>query len=243
MAVFEEAAATTVATVADLVGEGKKYKTVDDLAKSRLEADMFIETLKGEKAAESAEVARLKAELAARISVEDQIKALTPKPVTIAAPAQTERVEDKPDLSKAVRDEVERLTRSQQLASNVEVVANKLVEVYGSEEKAKEVINQKAKELNVSIKFLMDSAAASPAAFYATVGLTAQRGSVSAPKGDINTEAFRLNPSTIAPGSHEEFRNKYAGNDVSKLLDPAYLNASMKAALANPDKYFANTVD
>jgi hypothetical protein len=34
-----------------LVGDGKKYKTVADLAKSRLEADTFIEQLKGENAA------------------------------------------------------------------------------------------------------------------------------------------------------------------------------------------------
>jgi hypothetical protein len=34
-----------------LVGDGKKYKTVADLAKSRLEADSFIEQLKGENAA------------------------------------------------------------------------------------------------------------------------------------------------------------------------------------------------
>src|SRR5690606_26975993 len=33
-----------------LVGEDKKYKTVEDLAKSRLEADEFIERLKRENA-------------------------------------------------------------------------------------------------------------------------------------------------------------------------------------------------
>lgn len=34
-----------------LVGEGKKYKTVEDLARSRMEADSFIEKLKNENAA------------------------------------------------------------------------------------------------------------------------------------------------------------------------------------------------
>lgn len=241
MAVFEETQ-TTGATVNDLVGEGKKYKTVDDLATSRLEADNFIEVLKGEKAAESAEVARLKAELEKRISVEDQIKALTKAPVAPASNAPTERVEEKPDLSQAVRAEVERLNRNQMITTNVETVANKLVEVFGSEEKAKEVVNQKAKELKVSVKFLMDSAAASPEAFYATIGLNASRGNAPAPKGDVNTEAFRQNnTSTIAPGSHEEYRQKFAGSDVKKLLDPAYLLGSMEAAMKDPDKYFANS--
>lgn len=242
MAVFEEAAATTVATVADLVGEGKKYKTVDDLANSYKEADKFIETLKAEKAAEAAEVARLKAELGSRQSVEDQIKALTKPPVTAPILAPTERAEDRPDLSQAVRAEVERLNRTQQITANVQTVADKLVSVYGSEEKAKEVVNQKAKELNVSVKFLMDSAAASPAAFYATIGMNTQSGNAPAPRGDVNPEAFRnLNTSTIAPGSHEEFRQKHAGGDVKKLLDPEYLKASMAAALKDPDKYFVNS--
>jgi len=42
---------TTVAPVEALVGEGKKFKTIEDLAKGKLEADAYIEQLKAQNAA------------------------------------------------------------------------------------------------------------------------------------------------------------------------------------------------
>lgn len=238
MAVFDsEAPATTVSPVEDLVGEGKKFKTIEDLAKSKIEADAFIETLKSENA-------QFKAQIKTQEQMEETIKALT-KPKEQPAPnAPTERVEEKvPDLSQRIKAELESVEREKILRNNVETVANKLVEVYGSEEKAKEVVNNLAKELGVSTKWLMDSAAASPKAFFKQVGLDETKTAPPpAPRGDVNSEAFRkLNTQTQhAPGSYEHIRDTVAGSDVKKMLDPRYLNASMEAALKNPDAFFAN---
>lgn len=236
MAVFDETPETPVSPVADLVGEGKKFKTIDDLAKSKIEADSFIETLKAELVAERAKV-KTQAEM------EDTIRALSAPKAPPAPLAQTERVENKaPDLSTAIKAELDALDRSKVIRNNIETVTNRLVEVYGSEEKAGEVVRARAVELGVSTKFLMDSASTSPKAFYAQIGLDETRlAPAPAPRGEINPEAFRRsNTSQYAPGSYEHIRDSVAGKDVKKLLDPNYLNASMKAALENPDKFFAN---
>lgn len=236
MAVFDEVPVTPENPLENLVGEGKKFKSVEDLAKSKIEADNFIETLKTENA-------QFKAQLAERVSLEEAIKALqTPKAPPVPN-APTERVEEKvPDLSQRIKAELESVERDRILKNNVETVANKLVEVYGSEEKAKEVVNNLAKELGVSTKWLMDSAAASPKAFFKQVGLDETKTATTpAPRGDVNTEAFRkLNTTQHAPGSYEHIRDTVAGSDVKKMLDPRYLNASMQAALKDPDKFFAN---
>jgi len=39
---------TSKTSLEELVGEGKKFKTVEDLAKGKLEADSFIAQLEGE---------------------------------------------------------------------------------------------------------------------------------------------------------------------------------------------------
>ena len=46
MSIFTAAQDTAEPTVDQLVGEGKKYATVDDLAKAYANADMFIGQLK-----------------------------------------------------------------------------------------------------------------------------------------------------------------------------------------------------
>ena len=53
MTVFDEATGTPkeetqTSELADLVGEGKKFATVEDLAKGKQESDRFIEQLQGE---------------------------------------------------------------------------------------------------------------------------------------------------------------------------------------------------
>lgn len=55
----------------DLVGEGKKYATVEDLARSRIEADNFIERLKYETNGVREDLSEAIAELNKRASIEE----------------------------------------------------------------------------------------------------------------------------------------------------------------------------
>lgn len=60
-----------------LVGDGKKYKDTEALARSRIEVESFAETLKAEAREKEAEIARLHKELNARISLEEAVSKIT----------------------------------------------------------------------------------------------------------------------------------------------------------------------
>lgn len=152
-----------------LVGEGKKFKTADDLAKSKIEADRFIEQLKKE-----AEEART--ELRSRLSLEELSEQLLsrqaqPKPVTPPVEVSRRQEEipnpapavEKPNLQEEVRklldEERNRATREK----NISETRSALKERFGGDYNA--TLHQITEELGVSDKFLSDMAATSPQAF------------------------------------------------------------------------------
>lgn len=249
--IFAESSVTETASVLEsLVGEGKKFKDVESLARGKTESDAYIAQLKAELATSQATAEEAKRDRDSRKSVEELVtKALaskvpvpsseTPNP---ASPETKTAIPDS-DLNERIRAALESRTQEEVVQNNVTSVANELVRVYGSEQKAAEVIKQKAAELKVSPKFLQSTAATSPEAFYSLIGLKANESvRPNAPRGDVNTEGFRKvnSPSQHAPGTYEAIRDQYAGTDVKKLMDPTYLNLQMAEALKNPDKFFAN---
>lgn len=84
-----ENTASTADPVELLVGEGRKYKTVQDLAKSRLEADNFIEQLQSENAA-LRELAKDKTKDNRTQDFKDFLAELTGKPSTTEEKPSTE---------------------------------------------------------------------------------------------------------------------------------------------------------
>lgn len=216
-----------------LVGEGKKFQDPEALARGKAEADKYIEQLKEDKA-------RLESELATRSTVEDMLKKVVPNPVSANQPqVEQGKALSEDDLKARIVDVLSAAEKEKQVVSNVQTVANKLVELYGSEAKAQEVVKAKAKELNVSTKFLQDVAAHSPTAFFSTIGVNNPNTQVNpgVTRSDVNPSALPQfnNTSTHAPGSYDEYRAQ-AGNDIKKLMDPKYLGSVMDAALKNPDK-------
>src|SRR5690606_2270454 len=75
------------------------------------------------------------------------------------------------NLSELVRQELAKADEQKSFSTNVDKVAQRLSDEYGSVQKANEVVNAKAKELGVSVEWLMDAAGKSPNAFFATIGL------------------------------------------------------------------------
>lgn len=147
-------------TADQLVGEGKKFKTADDLAKSKVHADQHISNLEKE-------LSELRGELQARLTVEqlmekiqkpaekpnDQRNVEQPKPQEPGSPNLTEEV------SKILAAE----RRKEKAESNLNSVRNELKTRFGAD------YNQKlasiADELNVSKEFLTDMAKTSPTGF------------------------------------------------------------------------------
>lgn len=231
MAVFDETTTIDDVTVDSLVGEGKKFKTVDDLAKGKAESDRVI-------AARERELAELREELSRRATVEDTIRNLTATPNQSAAPVQ----EPKPaasapsftdeDLVARIREVTQAQSEQQRIQANVAEVANKLTDLYGSEEKANAVVNQKARELGVSVDFLQEVAAKSPKAFFTTIGATdvTPTGTPSASHSDVNPQVLADTRPGPQPGTYAFYEN-IRKTDPERYFKPAIQNALMKDAL------------
>lgn len=143
----------------DMVGEGKRYATVEELAKGKKEADAFIEQLKGE-------TSGLREELDKRPTMEDIqdiIKSYANEQGSTNSKVSGE------DVQKLVQTALQESKIADRQQSNVKEASDKMFELYG--DKAKEKVQQKANELGVAVSYLEEMAAANPKIFYATMGV------------------------------------------------------------------------
>jgi hypothetical protein len=165
--------------VAAIVGDGKKYKTVDDLAKAYVNADTFIEQLK-------AENRELKEKVTAAKTVDDVLERLQQQTVTHSDDSQS-----KPsgvgvaDLTKLVEATVTGLETQKQRRENMLKADALMKEAFG--EKA----GQKFAEVAVTPelqKVYTDLAAADPIKFVSLfTGADAKPSTTTADTGGVNT--------------------------------------------------------
>lgn len=223
---------TPPASTADtLVGEGRKYATVEDLAKSRLEADKYIERLE-------AENAQYRDGIQSQV---EQFRQRTQEDTPPSVEKQPEQRAPEVDLETRIRETLAKTNREQTLARNVNEVSTKLVEVYGTPEKANQVVKARAQELGVSLDFLMESAAQSPKAFYAQIGMdSAPRQAPAITTGHVNPSALSAaNPQGQAqPGTYKYYEQLRQTNP--KLYNkPATQLQMHKDAMERGDSFFA----
>lgn len=137
MALFDQneapdlSAVTPEAALEELVGEGKKYATVADLAKAHLHASAHIGTLEEENGQY-----RTKVEKAA--TIEEILAKLQPNgqqsPATTPATPLTQATPDAtPDLGKLVEEQFAALSKKRQEQENIEAFRQTLVNTFGTE--------------------------------------------------------------------------------------------------------------
>ena len=197
-----------------LVGEGKKYKSTDELAKGYANADTALK-------ARTEELVQLRAELNTRLTVEEQLKKIqvtkdAASNAPVDDPAKTRQDHDnalsKADLDARILEVMTTEQTKNKAIQNATSVTQRLIELFGDETKANEVVRQKAAELGVSAKFLLDVATQSPKAFYAQLGLdektqASNKQSTNAPfKGNVNVAALENTPG-VKGGSYEFYEN------------------------------------
>ncbi len=195
--------ATNEVTIETLVGDNRKYKDPNELAKAYANADAFIEQLKRENAELKAQQ-----ELAARkapIDPAPQPKEPDPAPVS-AKPA----VNGGDDLAERIRAEIERNNAVKAQQTNLEQAVTALVQKVGSEQAANEMVRAKAAELGVSVDFLKSTAATSPKGFLKLVGVEDEQAPVTNTPGirrEVNTAALaNTNSSAVSkPGTWAYF--------------------------------------
>lgn len=224
MSIFAEQTPQTSA-LDEIVGEGKKYATVEDLAKATVHAQNHIATLEAEAAQWREGIQR---------TVEQQRQ--QQQNVNTPPSGQAEQRQDELNLDDRIRATIEERDRQKKLEDNVEEVTNRLVGLYGDPKKANEAVLAKAQELGVSVQFLMDSAAASPKAFYAQIGLNEGARSAPAPFNRVNPEALNTQNQSRPgqPGTYSYYENMRKENP--KLYNSPKIQLEMhKYATENPN--------
>lgn len=179
--------------LAELVGEGKKFKTVEDLARGKAEADAFIARLQEEQAA-------LRRELEARLTVEEQIariKQAPSQPVTTPTTATSPTTSQTASLDEAAVEQLlnAKLTqreKTQRAEANKREVDAVLLKAYGGDAaKAREYVA--AVEAQVGVK-VADLAATSPVAAIKLLGLNERSTGLPAERSTQSTSAFGQSP-------------------------------------------------
>lgn len=222
-----ETTTTNTSQLADqLVGEGKRFKNIDELAKSKLEADTFIEKLKQEQA-------ELRERLDKSLNADEQLAALKAELQELKSSGKPKENTTPELTSDKIRELVQASITEHEIArtatQNTDTVNSAMVSQFGSVEKAKEVFLAKAKELNMAPTELKDIASKSPTAFYTLLGLNNKGkdavGNVST-KSTVNTEAFNSSGNLeLKFGTKEYFDNirktderRYYSADIQKQI-------------------------
>ena len=148
----------------ELVGEGKKFATVEDMAKGKLEADRHIERLNAELAAKEETTSKLNELLEA-------VKSRGANP-TIADPDPTPGSTDgkeptstfnPEDIEALVSKKLEQASKEAQRNRNTKEVADALTKAYG--EKSRDVVATRMSELDMTPDQVTELAASNPKAF------------------------------------------------------------------------------
>lgn len=203
--------------LAELVGEGKKFKTPHDLARGKAEADRYVELLKRQ-------IDDLKREVNTRTSLDafkTELEALkNPQPVN-PQPASTPDTQapkiDESSLEALVESLLLRKEAQRAQETNSQKVSRVLEENFGPN--AQQILNQKAKEVGMSLSDLKNLSLSSPAAFFRLVG--AQEGVQRAPQtGAVPSGSHQVGSSVPHGARGHSYYERMKREQPSKYNDP-----------------------
>lgn len=219
----------------ELVGEGKKYKTVEDLARSRLEADIHIKRVETENA-------EMREKLAKAASVEDILAAVkaqgavsaneTPDPEdrTTASPGLTTE-----QVAKIVAEQVSGIRTKEVRDTNRSKANAEMIRLFG--DKAQEVFLKEATtpELQATYKELAEL---NPDKFVA-IFKKPETNTQNVDTGGKNIQALNLNQDLggLQPGT-QAFYSALRKKEPKTYFAAATQLQMHKDAMSNPDKYF-----
>jgi hypothetical protein len=163
---------TTEDILSQLVGEGKKFKTVEDLARGKLEADRFISDL----TEEQKELRNALKEYEEKLAKTETVKDLFGNKDSASSKDNQAEQMTTEDILKLVDERLTKRTAAQQEAANKERANAALLKHFGNDDaKARAFVKSEAERLGVGTDFLKDMSAKSPEAFLRLVGVNQPR--------------------------------------------------------------------
>ena len=149
------------------VGDGKKYKSPEELAKGYQNADQFLNQMKTENE-------QLRGELDKRLNAEDMVDRIKREheelQASMKAQENTTPQLDEKALSDLISQTLDQKNTQKVAQDNIQAVDSKMKELFGTD-KASEILQTKSKELNLSVEYLAEVAAKSPDGFYSLLGI------------------------------------------------------------------------
>jgi hypothetical protein len=200
-----------------LVGDGKKFKTPEDLAKGKVEADAFILTLQNQIKLMTEEVEKLGMTADRKTQLENLMSSLTNTTNNgVTPPANQPQDSDNQRGTSLSHDDVVKIVEAREAAAaqgrNLAVAMSQFAKVYG--EKSDEALAKIAKGLNMSVESLQDLAKQSPQAFLNVVGANSAR--------DNTTRSMANHSSTsttsLPTGGDTGVRNKAYYDNLQKTM-------------------------
>lgn len=207
-------------TLSDLVGEGKKYGSEEDLAKALAHSQNHIQTLEFTQG-------EMKQELEQRVNLEQVLERLDtnqapndppnngPTPQEPTPPAD-------PVVKGLTKDDVLELLSTRQTEQtqkqNLDQVSEALVTYTGSNDKAKEFLAAKSKELGIQPTQLQELAKTNPSFLLKSLGVEMN------PKGSSNVlqvkpPELKREPNADNPTTLEDFK-ALRQKDLKAYFDP-----------------------
>jgi hypothetical protein len=158
--------------IEELVGENKKFKTVDDLAKGKYEADLYIKDLERQKDELRTDYLKLREDSMARAKLEEMIDKISAQRTSSEAP--TAKESEKPAFDMSNIDEIlERKLKEKELSrskdQNTKMITDALKERYG--QSYMDVLQKQTEELGLSKEAVNYLAETSPRALMKQLGL------------------------------------------------------------------------
>ena len=199
-------------TLEDLVGEGKKYRDPNALAKGAYEKDRFIEKLKQENQAMREDLTSRQA-LAALVDEIKQSKKVE-QPSNPAPQVGDERSKQPEDVEELVKKLLAQKETETTLSRNQELVKQKLTEQFGSNFNS--VVQQRANELGVNIQYMNRLAAEAPQALLALFSKTAGGNDVYSGGNQLRTEGLTQRSTSVRDWNYYQ---KIKAADSAKYWD------------------------
>jgi hypothetical protein len=160
----------------DLVGEGKKFKDIESLAKGKWYADAQVEVQNKRMDQMRKDYLQLKADYDARAKLEEYLDQIQAKPQinTPQSEAPKQEVSNAPainpdDIEQIVAKKFAESKAEDRASANLSSVMSKLKERYGSQ--YQNILKEKTEELGLTTEEVNAMARRSPELFYRSMGL------------------------------------------------------------------------
>lgn len=221
-----------------LVGEGKKFKDEEALARAKYEADLFIQKV-------TAENEEMRKELATRMTLEEfwektkttQGKTNEDHGDNRREESEAQKIAPKPeDIAEMVRRELSTEKTKAQKAENVEYVRSELTKTWGPN--FQERLVRKAQELGSSVEFLGSMAETQPKAFLALMVGTPATGKPRTTDDYVPPRTTITTPSYSGDSRNFQYYEKMRKENPNQYWQPRTQNEMFKIARELGDAFY-----